>query len=138
MLSMFSNDESLFYSRSFDTSPLPISRHVREIAGSGRSPLVSYEGSGAYFLRVEGDKIELLILPDVSYPRPLWRYPGRPPWTPTCELDSKTPHNFWVRLPGWEGTLKIESLAHGAVQSRQTHNGSIDLVPGRYRISRAP
>ena len=53
-LSVFSNEQALFYSRSFDTAPLPISPHVREIAGCGRSPLVSYEGSGAYFLRVEG------------------------------------------------------------------------------------
>ena len=111
-------------------------RTCREIAGCGRSPLVSYEGSGAYFLRVEEDKIELLILPDVTYPRPLWQRPGRPPWTPTCELDSQTPHNFCVHLPGWEGTLKVESLADGAVPSRETHNGSIDLVPGRYRMSR--
>jgi hypothetical protein len=137
-LSVFSTDQALFYSRSFDAAPLPISPHVQEIAGCGRSPLVSYAGTGAYFLRVEPDKIELLIRPDVSYPRPLWRYPGRPPWTPTCELDAKTPHSLSIHLPGWEGTLKIENLADGAVQSSQTHNGSVDVVPGRYRISRAP
>ena len=75
-------------------------RRCRSARTCARSPAAavrrwsSYEGSGAYFLRVEEDTIELLILPDVSYPRPLWQYPGRPPWTPTCELDSKTPHRF--------------------------------------------
>jgi len=137
-LSIFSNDQALFYSRSFDTAPLPISPHVREIAGSGHSPLVSYDGSGAYFLRVEGDKIELLIRPDVSCLRPLWQHPpGRPPWTPTCELDSKTPHRFAIHLPAWEGKLQIQSLGNGAGRSEQTFNGSVEIAPGRYRISRA-
>ena len=137
-LSIFSNDQALFYSRSFDTAPLPISPHVREIAGSSHSPLVSYDGSGAYFLRVEGDKIELLIRPDVSCLRPLWQHPpGRPPWTPTCELDSKTPHRFAIHLPAWEGKLQIQSLGNGAGRSGQTFDGSVEIAPGRYRISRA-
>ena len=137
-LSVFSSEQALFYSRSFDTAPLPISPHVREIAGCGRSPLVSYEGSGAYFLGVKEDRIELLIRPDVTYPRPLWQRPGRPPWTPTCELDLQTPHRFAIHLPGWEGKLKIEGLTNEPAQSRQTFNSSVEVTPGRYRILRAP
>jgi hypothetical protein len=135
-LSVFSNEQALFYSRSFDTSPLPISPHVREIAGCGRSPLVSYEGDGAYFLRVQEDRIELRIRPDVTYPRPLWQRPGRPPWTPTCELDSQTPHRFAIHLPGWEGKLTIERANDIPAPLIQAADGSVDLTPGRYRISR--
>jgi hypothetical protein len=137
-LSVFSSDQSFFYSRSFDAAPLPISPHLREIAGCGRSPLVGYEGSGAYFLRVAGDHIELVIRPDVSYPRPLWQRPGRPPWTPTCELDSQTGHPFSLHLSGWEGKLQVQRLDNGPADSRQTTAGSLQLTPGRYRISRAP
>ena len=137
-LSVFSSDETLFYSRSFDVAPLPIGRYLREIAGSGRSPLVSYEGTGAYFLRVEADRIELLISPDVAYPRPLWQGPGRPPWTPTCELDSQTAHRFAIHLPAWEGNLKIQCLTNGPSPPKPMPAGSAELTAGRYRISRAP
>jgi hypothetical protein len=137
-LSIFSSDQSLLYSRSFDTAPLPISPGVREIAGCGHSPLLAYDGSGAYLLHIDGDAIELQILPDVSYSRPLWQRPGRPPWTPTCELDERTPHRFSLHMPGWEGNLKVETLSNGSGQVRHASAASLELVPGRYRISRAP
>jgi hypothetical protein len=137
-LSLFSSDDALCYSHSLEAPlPLPISPRVRQIAGVGRSPLVSYEGSGAYFLRVEGGQIELVVRPDVSYPRPLWQYPGRPPWTPTCVLDSQTPHRFSLHLPGWEGKLKIQPEGDGSAEAREMAGGSAELVPGRYRITRA-
>jgi hypothetical protein len=136
-VSVFSSDRALDYSRSLEGTPLTISPRVREIAGCGRSPLVSYEGSGAYFVRVEDDHIDVQILPDVAYPRPLWQGPGRPPWTPTCAFDSSTPHRFSLHLPGWEGNLQVERITAGGAESRQTTTGSFELSPGRYRISRA-
>jgi hypothetical protein len=141
-LSVFSSEQSLDYSRTIEGTVPAIHPHVREIAGSGRSPLVSYEGTGAYFVRLEDDHIDVQILPDVTYLRPLWQPAGRPPWTPTCQFDAQTPHRFALHLPGWEGPLRIERVNGGhaeakRTEAKQTTDGACEITPGRYRISHA-
>jgi hypothetical protein len=135
-LSVFSSAGELDYARSFDTLPLAIDPRVREISGCGRSPLVGYEGSGSYFLHVEDDHLDLEIMPDVSYLRPLWQPPGRSPWTPTCVLDTHTVHRFSLRLPGWPSALRAERIGADPPEVKQTSDGSFELSPGRYRIWR--
>jgi hypothetical protein len=135
-VSVYQSDDSLVYTRSVDTLP-PISPRIREIAGYGRSPVVDYDGSGAYFLRVKDDRIELEILPDVSHPRPLWKKPGRPPWTVTCcEFDDKSVHRFAIHLPGWEGELVLRGDWPEAKPMRMSA-GAFEIAPGYYRITRA-
>ncbi len=135
-LSVFSDEQSLIYSGSFEKPPLPIGTHVHEIVGCGRSPLASYEGSGAYFVQVEGDHVDVRILPDVSYLRPLWQGRGRPPWKPACSFDTQTRHRLTLHLPGWEGKLMIQNLADTTKEAGKTTDGTFDITPGRYRIVR--
>ncbi len=136
-LSVFSDERSLIYSSSFEKSPVPIGTQVRELIGSGSSPLASYEGTGAYFLRVEGNHIDLQIMPDVSYLRPLWSGRGRAPHRPACKFDTQTRHRFSLHLPSWEGKLKVQSLSGTAAESSATTNGTFEITPGRHRIVRA-
>ena len=136
-LSVFSDERSLIYSGSFEKSPVPIGNRLRQIIGCGSSPLASYEGSGAYFVQVEGDHVDLRILPDVSYLRPLWQGRGRPPWKPACTFDTQTPHRFSLHLPGWQGKLKIQSVRGGTGQAAATTDGAFHVAPGQYRIVHA-
>lgn len=135
-LCVFSDDRSLIHSGSFEKTPVPLGTQVQEIIGCGTSPLAGYQGTGAYFLHVNGDHIDLQIMPDVTYLRPLWSGRGRPPWIPACEFQSQTPHRFSLHLPGWEGKLKIRSLS-GKEGDIQTSDGTFEIAPGSYRIDRA-
>ena len=126
-ISVYQSDESLVYTGPVETLP-PVGPRIREIAGYGRSPVVDYDGSGAYFVRVKEDRLEVEILPDVSHPWPLWKRPGRPPWTTTCcEFDDKTPHRFAIHLPGWEGKLAMKG-------GKMRADGAFEITPGRYSI----
>ena len=136
-LSVFSDERSLIYSGSFKNPPLPIGAHVREIVGCGHSPLASYEGTGAYFVQVEDDHMDVRILPDVSYLRPLWQGRGRLPLKPACSFDTQTRHRFTLHLPGWEEKLMIQNLDNNTKDVIKTTDGTFDIAPGRYRIVRA-
>ena len=137
-LSIFSDGHSLIYSGSFEKSPVPLGTNVRELIGCGSSPLASYAGSGAYFVQLAGDHIDLRILPDVSYLRPLWSGHGRSPLKPACQFDAQTRHRFALHLPGWEGRLKIQNLSGSAEKMESTTNGTFEIAPGQYRIVRVP
>lgn len=58
------NDDSVFYhSNSTAVAPKNISK-LKHIAGVGNSPVVEYEGTGAYFLDKTGDSWRLEVMPD--------------------------------------------------------------------------
>ena len=135
-LSVFSDERSLIYSGSFEKPLVPVGSQVHEIVGCGRSPLAGYEGTGAYFVQVEADHIDVRILPDVVYLRPLWQGRGRPPWQPACKFDIQTRHRFSLHLPGWKGKLAIQNPADNTKEVSRTTDGTFELAPGRYRIVR--
>ncbi|MEO7982577.1 MAG: membrane or secreted protein [Bacteroidota bacterium] len=64
-LSEMNSDEEFYYSNSTDTKPTDISK-LKHIAGVGSSPLVQYNGTGAYFLDKIGDGAwRLEVMPDI-------------------------------------------------------------------------
>lgn len=68
-LSEMNSDEEFYYSNSTDTKPKSISK-LKHIAGVGSSPVVQYEGSGAYFLDKEENGLwRLEVMPDVIHIR---------------------------------------------------------------------
>jgi len=138
-LSVVSNDEVFYHSGPVTDWPRPIATPRREIVGCGSSPLIEYAGSGAYFLAIGSDALELTILPDVSYPRPPWMKPGRWPWKePTAVLDDKTAHPFTLRLPGWERDLIVRRVDGDKAQEVPLRSrNSFSATPGKYRIERA-
>lgn len=63
-LSEMNGDEEFYYSNSTTTQPKNISK-LRHIAGTGSSPVVEYEGTGAYFLdKINDDTWRLEVMPD--------------------------------------------------------------------------
>ncbi|HEY2722005.1 MAG TPA: membrane or secreted protein [Chitinophagaceae bacterium] len=68
-LSEMNSEEEFYYSNSTDTKPVDISK-LRHIAGVGSSPIVKYEGTGAYFLDKEEPGVWLLeVMPDAVHIR---------------------------------------------------------------------
>lgn len=65
-------DEKFIYTNNTNTQPLHVER-LKEIAGFGHSPVVRYEGRGAYFLdQLEPGVWRLEVLPDVFWIRNLF------------------------------------------------------------------
>src|SRR6185503_17227269 len=63
-LSEMNSEEEFYYSNSTDTKPKAISK-LKHIAGVGNSPVVQYEGTGAYFLdKDQADEWKLEVMPD--------------------------------------------------------------------------
>ncbi len=63
-LSEMNSEDEFYYSNSTETKPLNSAR-LKHIAGVGNSPIVQYEGSGAYFLdKVDVGWWKLEVMPD--------------------------------------------------------------------------
>lgn len=66
-LSEMNTPEKFFYSNTTLTHPINLSS-LKEIAGCGSSPVVKYEGTGAYFVdRLEDGVWRLEVMPDVLW-----------------------------------------------------------------------
>ncbi|MCK6488770.1 MAG: hypothetical protein L6R48_10660 [Planctomycetes bacterium] len=111
---------------------------LRAIAGRGASPVAAWEGSGAYFLHIGADAIDLQILPDVAYERPFWQpVPAGPASAaPMCRLDGGAVHRFALALPGWGPDARVTSLVDGRAPAVDGPGLSFQAAPGRYRLER--
>ncbi|HEY0058404.1 MAG TPA: cellulase family glycosylhydrolase [Flavisolibacter sp.] len=68
-LSEMNSDEEFYYSNTTTTVPKTVAR-LKHIAGVGSSPLVGYEGTGAYFLDKLSDGVwRLEVMPDAIHIR---------------------------------------------------------------------
>lgn len=138
-LSVLSTPRALMHSSALAWRPFEVHSGVQEIVGCGDSPLVSYAGTGAYFIRVGHDAIDITINPDVKHLRPPWqRVSRRAPMPRLCELDVRTPHRLTLRLVGWDEDVQVDRL-----EDRRTtpvplaaEPLSFDAMPGRYRATR--
>jgi hypothetical protein len=112
---------------------------VKKIIGCGDSPLVSYAGSGVYFVTVSDRAIELEILPDATYLRPNWqRTKSRGDQLErVCALDGDTPHRMELRLKGWPPSAIVRRLeGDRETQIRSEVEAlAFQAKPGRYRIT---
>jgi len=64
-LSEMNSDEEFYYSNSTSTQPKNLAK-LKHIAGVGNSPVVKYEGTGAYFLdKISDGAWKLEVMPDV-------------------------------------------------------------------------
>lgn len=66
-LALLNSVQKFFYSRTTDVEPLNVSG-LLQIAGAGSSPIVHYDGTGAYFLDKISDGLwRLEVLPDAAW-----------------------------------------------------------------------
>jgi hypothetical protein len=136
--SILQTPDRLMYSRSFDWSPWPARPDVKEIIGCGGSSLVSYDGTGAYFVRVGKDSIDITIDPDATFTRPPWQRQAKKPWAKSCLLDSQTAHPFALHLPGWKEDFTVYRIEGG--QATPVPNDgptpNFRARAGQYRVER--
>ena len=138
-LSLCASADTLMHSHTLgDWQPLPMPPSVKRIIGCGNSPLVSYDGTGIYFIQISGDVLDLRINPDAKFIRPSWENPRGNPHERTCELDSATMHRMELHLPGWRDNLRLVCLDGDRATGTANHvsGGSFEIRPGHYQITR--
>jgi hypothetical protein len=129
-LALLNNGSRFYHSNSTDAAPLDAAT-LSHIAGVGSSPLVQYQGSGAYFLDKQQDGLwQLEVYPDAT------------------ELDDPHQNSSLKReavrlsVSTREMTVKLADLGQSFVLQRadgtqlSAKNGSVTLTPGRYLLAK--
>lgn len=131
-LSEMNSDEEFYYSNSTGTKPKDVSK-LKHIAGVGNSPIVQYEGSGAYFLdKIEDGEWRLEVMPDAIHIRD--------------PFERASPKKEVTRIEWNENTIKIElpDLANGLTifpvndknnKGGKTESDSFRVTPGVYQLT---
>jgi hypothetical protein len=129
---MVTDDKFIYTNNTSSLPPAPAKLDL--IAGWGNSPLVEYEGTGAYFLDKVGDQIwRLEIMPDAVQVNNLF---GRNSLDKVVTVVKQTRRKIKFNLPGFEDGFSIESVDwRDSILYRETKEKSMDLKPGVYLIS---
>ena len=133
-LSEMNTPEKFFYTNNTSTQPVQLSA-LSEIAGRGSSPVVKYEGEGAYFLdKIDDGVWRLEVMPDV-----LWI--KDPAERPSIKKEVATiMWNTWpmeISLPSLGTNYTFAGLNSGN-NARGTASGStMNVSPGVYLLTKA-
>jgi hypothetical protein len=128
-LSEMNSDEEFYYSNSTGTKPANLSK-LERIAGVGSSPVVQYEGTGAYFI----DKItkgvwRLELMPDVIHIRdPFERASPKKEVTRIQWQMNK----MNISIPDLGSNFSIRAINDGNHYTTEDQSGGFAISPGVY------
>lgn len=132
---VFSDKDRLYYSGDItEWSPVEISRTVKHIAGTGNSPLVSYSGSGLYFMDDEEDGLHITLEPNYEWVGEPWNSKAGGLVT---SLDETTANTLSIQLEQWTGGNYTVYKVTGNKEEKLLDTGSLtelELVPGEYVV----
>ncbi len=130
-LALFNVPEKYFYTNSTDVPPADASR-LDHIAGHGRSPVVEYQGTGAYFLdRLESGVWRLEVMPDaliVDNPY------GRNSLEKKVAVVQWNTNSMEIRLDDLGENFSIKPLNNGNQDQPEVSNGKFRIRPGAYLL----
>lgn len=134
-LSELATDKLFYYTNNTVTRP-PNSNSLKSIAGYGTSPVVSYNGYGAYFLdKIEDGVWRLEIMPDALWVRdPFSRA------TPRIEnvVIKWEQYEMEVDLPNLGKSFQVIGVNDGNNRKETVNGGKFIVIPGVYILSKKP
>lgn len=126
-----STDEKFMYSNNTLSTP-PAIRKLREISGYGSSPIVQYDGRGAYFLDKLGTGVwRLEVMPDATWVADPFSCPT---------LDKEVSAIVWntgtmtINLPDLENDYSVQGINKENQVELSARNGQITVSPGTYLL----
>jgi hypothetical protein len=124
-LSEFNNGECFFYSNNTLSKPKN-AKSLRSIAGVGSSSVVSYSGSGAYFIdKLEDGVWRLEVMPDVvNVSDPF----AKPAFNKEVRRIYYMSHNMKIDLPDIGSDFSIKGVNAGNDRIGMISNGVIDNI----------
>jgi len=128
--------DSFLYANDTFTRP-PELAALKRIVGLGSSPIVEYEGCGAYFLDKLGDGVwRLELYPDAVI--------VMDPFSQKLNHESACSRLVWrewpmtIRLPDLGESFWLKGLNAGNATSAQARAGNFQVKPGVYLLTREP
>lgn len=119
-------------------NPLPPAGTVKHIVGYKSSPLVSYTGTGLYFIDDEGESLRITLLPNVEVVGNIYR--GATYGIEKTKLDYATKNTLTVHLPGWTDTpltlYKIGEDGSEKSMGNMSNISNLKLSAGEYVVKR--
>lgn len=133
-LSELNDGKRFYYSNHTQTSPKDVEQ-LQAIAGCGSSPIVQYEGTGAYFIdRLEGGVWRLEVMPDAVNISDPFAKPSLKKEVVTIAWGS---WDMTLRLPDLGKQFSLIGLNEGNRLQTETANATIrSLQPGVYLLQR--
>ncbi|GAO30233.1 cellulase family glycosylhydrolase [Geofilum rubicundum] len=123
-----------FYSNHTLTHP-PAADKLQEIAGYGNSPIVRYDGKGAYFLdKLDENTWRLEVMPDAH-----WLSDPYAPISPKRQVAavSYNKRDMQIDLPVLGMDFSILGINDQNKHSALAKNGSFEIEPGVYLLQKA-
>lgn len=133
-LSELNSPEKFFYSNNTNTEPVDADK-LQSVAGCGSSPVVSYEGTGAYFIdKLEDGVWRLEVMPDailVSDPF------AKPSLKKEVVRIYRGSWNMALNLPNLGNSFSISGINNGnSFQEKISHGYMQSLRPGVYLLKK--
>jgi hypothetical protein len=133
-LSELVSDTAFVHSNDTRTAP-PSPADLRRVAGVGSSPLVKYDGTGAYFLdRLDDGIWRLELYPDVAWVHDPFTRPS---------LDREAARVIWrtramrIAIPDLGTDFAARPIGDGDTYTPTARDGTIDVRPGVYLLTRS-
>ena len=115
-------------------NPLPPAETVKHIVGYKSSPLVSYTGTGLYFIDDEGEELKINLLPNVEVKGDI--FTGATYGKEKTKLDTATKNEITINLADWKDApltlYKIGEDGNEKSMGNMTGLTTLKLLPGKY------
>jgi hypothetical protein len=131
-LSEMNTEQKFYYSNNTQTNPANSNKLVA-VAGVGSSPVVQYQGSGAYFLdKIEDGVWRLEVMPDAVQVRDPFERASPKKEVTRIQWQSNT---MRIMLPDIGSGFNIKGLNEGNTFSSAVTSDSLQIQPGAYLIT---
>lgn len=131
-LSEYNSSDKFFYSNTTTTAPKSVDE-LKEIAGCGNSPIVAYNGSGAYFLdKLDDSTWRLEVMPDVVLVADPFEKPSLKKAVGSVFYNDRT---IDLKFGKFKDGFFYKGINSGNSRSGQSHDGKFTVYPGVYLLS---
>lgn len=131
-LSLYNSPGKFYYSNSTRTQPKDI-ESLRNIAGVGSSPVVAYDGTGAYFLdEVEPGLWRLEVMPDVVITSDPFEKPSLQKSIANIYYSQRP---ISINLPSLGKAFYYQGINKDNTRHGESQDSSFEVYPGTYLLS---
>lgn len=133
-LAQYNTPKHFIYTNDTDTSPVSL-QDLRQVVGVGNSPVVRYQGTGAYFLdKIQDGVWRLELMPDVIQVADPF---GTNSLKRKVAVIQHNNREMEVYLPDLEANFQVVALAE-KVPSVTASESRFSVAPGAYLLLREP
>ena len=130
-LAEWNSNKKFIYTNHTESSPVNI-RELTQVAGCGNSPVVKYDGTGAYFLdKIKEGVWRLEVMPDALWVRDPYEKASLKKTVSVVQYNTR---KMKIELPGLSSDFEITPLNEGNDYQTIVEDNQFNIRPGTYLI----